>query len=213
MKTKRKTTAKAKSAKSKKKSKKQSAMTFSSRNKTARKKTGPKAKKASARKAKRPSQKVSAAKKAGVRKSAKTPKKQSKKISAATKRASQAARSTLKNADRTVVPSVAQVASSSRKRENPAKGPRLKDPKQPESVSNQEPVIDPSGPAARIPAPEVVTEGVAPHQSTPYPTDGYVSKHALNEKAAIAKGLRKPRGTSTHTFASPGHARDSSGNK
>lgn len=218
MKNKRKTTAKAssKSAKSKSKAKKPKALKASSK-KAAPKKAAKKSGKSSAKSKMKTASKKSTVQKSAAKKTASKASKKTKSSNSMTpmmKRASKAVKGTLESASKTVTDEVSRIATGSRKKENPAKGPSLKDPRSSESISNQSAdiAVDATVPGGN-PIPEVITEGVAPHQGAPYPTDEYVNKHALNEKAAIAKGIRKPRGTSTHTFASPGHARDSSGNK
>lgn len=49
-----------------------------------------------------------------------------------------------------------------------------------------------------------------PHGGIPFKSENFESQRAENLEAKYAKGLKKPRGTSTHTFKSPGHGRGSS---
>lgn len=72
-------------------------------------------------------------------------------------------------------------------------------------------IIEEQQPPQGIPAPEDVLEPKnGPHHGIPYKPDNHVSQHAISQKAENARGLKKPRGTSTHTYASPGHGRGSS---
>lgn len=64
-----------------------------------------------------------------------------------------------------------------------------------------------------LPIPEAIVEMGAVHggppSGIPYKNEEYVSKVALNKDAKTAKGLSKPRGTSTHTFTAANHSRRS----
>lgn len=63
------------------------------------------------------------------------------------------------------------------------------------------------------PIPETIiqsdTASGGPPRGIPYKNEEYVSTVALNKDARTALGLRKPRGTSTHTFTAANHSRRS----